>query len=120
MFIFFLRETLPVEVVAILGVAFLLITGILPYDAALSVLSNPAPWTIAAMFIVMGALVRTGALDAFTQVAERHAADRPGLAIAALIALVVIASAFVSNTPVVVVMIPVFVQLACSKRTQTL
>jgi di/tricarboxylate transporter len=34
------------------------------------------------------------------------------VAIAMLLAFVVVASAFVSNTPVVVVMIPVFVQIA--------
>ncbi|MEL6522775.1 MAG: SLC13 family permease [Pseudomonadota bacterium] len=112
MFVMFLREVLPTEVVAIGGVSVLLATGVLPYDTGLAVLANPAPWTIAAMFIVMGALVRTGALDWFTQSAERQAGVRPGLAIGGLIAFVVVASAFVSNTPVVVVMIPVFVQLA--------
>jgi di/tricarboxylate transporter len=112
MFVLFLREYYPTEVVAITGVSVLLITGVLPYDAALMVLSNPAPWTIAAMFIVMGALVRTGALDWFTQIANRNAAARPALAIGALMAFVIISSAIVSNTPVVVVMIPVFVQLA--------
>jgi hypothetical protein len=90
----------------------MLVAGVLPYDAALDVLSNPAPWTIAAMFIVMGALVRTGALDWFTQAAENAVAARPALAIGGLMAFVVMASALVSNTPVVVVMIPVFVQLA--------
>lgn len=112
MFVLFVREAYPTEVVAIGGVALLLILGLLPYEAALSVLSNPAPWTIAAMFIVMGALVRTGALVAFTQRAEQLSDGRPGLAIAALLGFVVLSSAIVSNTPVVVVMIPVFVQLA--------
>ncbi|WP_298292855.1 SLC13 family permease [uncultured Litoreibacter sp.] len=112
MFVLFMREAYPTEVVAIGGVAVLLVTGVLPYEAALSVLSNPAPWTIAAMFIVMGALVRTGALDWFTQIADRKAATNPVMAIAALMGFVVISSAIVSNTPVVVVMIPVFVQLA--------
>ncbi len=112
MFILFLRESFPTEVVAIMGVALLLALGVLPYEGALAVLSNPAPWTIAMMFIVMGALVRTGALEWFTQIAEKHAETRPALAIAALMAFVVIASAVVSNTPVVVVMIPVFVQLS--------
>ncbi|MEL6104346.1 MAG: SLC13 family permease, partial [Pseudomonadota bacterium] len=73
---------------------------------------NPAPWTIAAMFIVMGALVRTGALYWFTQQAEAQATTRPRMAVAALMGFVVVASAIVSNTPVVVVMIPVFVQLS--------
>lgn len=112
MFLMFLREAFPTEVVAIAGTALLLATGALPYDAALKVLSNPAPWTIAAMFIIMGALVRTGALDAFTSVADRKAKSNPALAIVMLMTFVVLASAIVSNTPVVVVMIPVFIQLA--------
>ena len=112
MFVLFLTEAYPTEVVAIAGVALLLILGLLPYDAALDVLSNPAPWTIAAMFIVMGALVRTGALSAFTVRIEALATERPRVAVGALLGMVVLSSAIVSNTPVVVVMIPVVVQLA--------
>ena len=112
MFVLFLREALPTEVVAILGVAVLLISGALPYEAAVSVLSNPAPWTIAAMFIVMGALVRTGSLDRLTKFADRSAKTQPKLAVAGVLAFVVVASAFMNNTPVVVVMIPVVVQLS--------
>lgn len=112
MFVLFLKEVYPTEVVAIGGAALLLALGLLPYEEALQVLSNPAPWTIVAMFIVMGALVRTGALDWFTQIAEAQADTRPALAIGALMGFVMMASAFVNNTPVVVVMIPVFVQLA--------
>ena len=108
----FVRETYPTEVVAMAGAAFLLATGILPYDAGLAVLSNPAPWTIAAMFLLMGALVRTGALDWFTRFAESQVGPRPRIAIAILMGFVLVSSAFVANTPVVVVMIPVFVQLA--------
>ena len=112
MFVLFLRESYPAEVTAIAGVAALLVLGVLPYERAREVLANPAPWTIAAMFIVMGALVRTGALDWFTRLAETKADTNPNLAIAGLLGLVVVASAFVNNTPVVLVMIPVFVQLA--------
>ena len=112
MFVLFLREAYPTEVVAIGGVAALLFLGVLPYEAALNVLSNPAPWTIAAMFVVMGALVRTGALSTFTALADGQAQQRPQVAITILLLFVIMASAFVSNTPVVVVMIPVFTQLA--------
>lgn len=112
MFVLFLRETFPTEVVAMTGVAILLVLGLLPYDGAVQVLSNPAPWTIAAMFIVMGALVRTGALNALSSAATKHAKDHPALVLAAMMVFVVAASAIVSNTPVVVVMIPIFVQLA--------
>ncbi|TDL87784.1 SLC13 family permease [Meridianimarinicoccus aquatilis] len=112
MFVGFLRESFPAEVVALGGVSCMLVLGVLPYDAGLSVLSNPAPWTIAAMFVVMGALVRTGALDWFISRTEAMAIRQPKRAVAVLIGFVVIASAFVSNTPVVVVMIPVFTQIA--------
>ncbi len=117
MFLFFLRETFPTEVTAIAGVCAMLLLGVLPYESALAVLSNPAPWTIAAMFIVAGALVRTGSLDAFTRMAERNARTHPALVLAAMIGFVVLASAIVNNTPVVVVMIPVFVQLSQSLGT---
>ncbi|MEP4035978.1 SLC13 family permease [Pseudophaeobacter sp.] len=112
MFVAFLREIYPTEVVAMTGVSLMLVTGVLPYERAIAVLSNPAPWTIAAMFIIMGALVRTGALDAFTAKARKQAEVSPKRAIALLMAFVIAASAVVSNTPVVVVMIPVFVQIS--------
>ncbi len=114
MFGLFIREVYPTEVVAIGGAATLLALGLLPYEDALQVLANPAPWTIVAMFIVMGALVRTGALDAFTALAERVAKVNPKMAIGMLLGFVVLASGIMNNTPVVVVMIPVFVQLARS------
>ncbi len=114
MFVLFVRETFSTEVVAIAGAACMLATGILPYDAALSILSNPAPWTIAAMFIVMGALVRTGALDVLTRTAERSAKTQPKTAVVSVILAVMAGSAIMNNTPVVVVMIPVMVQLSQS------
>ncbi len=112
MFALFVSEAYPTEVVAIGGVAVLLALGLLPCEDALSVLSNPAPWTIAAMFLVMGALVRTGALEAFTNYAQKGAATHPKTTMAGIMLLVLVASAFMNNTPVVVVMLPIFVQLA--------
>lgn len=112
MFVMFIKEVFPAEVVAITGAAVMLLLGLLPYDQALAVLGNPAPWTIALMFIVVGALVRTGALDAFTGLADRLARTRPASAIFILLVIVALSSAVMNNTPIVVVMIPVFVQLA--------
>ncbi len=112
MFVLFVRERYPAEVIAVAGAAAMYLLGILPYDLALSVLSNPAPWTIAAMFLLVGGLVRTGALRWLTSQAERGAGSRPGLTIVLTLVLVAAASAFMNNTPVVVVMIPIFVQLA--------
>ena len=112
MFTLFLRETYPTEVVALGAVAVLLSLGVLPYSDAQAVLQNSAPWTIAAMFIVMGALVRTGALDVLTRLAERYARTHPKATVVGVILSVMGASAIMNNTPVVVIMIPVIVQLS--------
>lgn len=112
----FLRERLPVEVVAIAGAAALVVLGILPSGEVLGVFANAAPWTIAAMLILVGALVRTGGLDFIGGYASRHVGERPRLTFALICVLIVAASAFVNNTPIVVVMLPVFVQLARQMR----
>jgi len=117
MFTLFLRETFPTEVVAMLGVSLLLVTGVLSYGDAVASFANPAPWTIAAMFIIVGALVRTGALAAMTEIAERQAAINPARAIGGALLFVAFASAIMNNTPLVVVMIPVFIQLSRSLGT---
>lgn len=112
MFVMFLTERYPTEVVAMGGACLMLVSGILPFDKAVGVLSNSAPWTIALMFVLMGALVRTGALNVMTQMAERYAKSHPRAALVGVMGFVLASSAFVNNTPVVVVMLPVFVQLA--------
>lgn len=112
MFVMFVRETYPVEVTAIGGATAMLVLGILPQADAVKVLSNSAPWTIAAMFIIVGALVRTGALDWATQLALRFVEIAPKRALSAISVGVVSMSAFMNNTPIVVVMMPVFMRIA--------
>ncbi|MCL7464974.1 SLC13 family permease [Phaeovulum sp. NW3] len=114
MFVMFLRERVPPEVVAMGGAAVMLALGLAPVDQATRTLANPAPWTIAFMFLIMGAMVRTGTLDWVTQRAARHVTDRPRLTLAAIGVLVVALSAFMNNTPIVIVMMPVFIALARS------
>ncbi len=114
MFVFFVRDSYPPAVTAMAGAAVLATTGIVPSGRILEVFANPAPWTIAAMFILSGGLVRTGVLSNISRLITRHAVDRPVLVIAMLGAMIVGASAFMNNTPIVVVMIPIVVQLAQS------
>ncbi len=112
MLILFIRESYPTEVVAMLGATVLLAAGVLDGEAVLAVFSNPAPWTIAAMFILSGALVRTGALQAMTERITAAAETNPVRVIALFAVATVFASAFMNNTPVVVMLIPVAVSLA--------
>ncbi len=112
MFVSFVRETYPIAVTALSGAACLLLMGILPYEAALGVLSNPGPWTIAALFMLASALVRTGTLSGLSTQVNRYVGRYPVWTLLGLVLFVVVASAFLNNTPVVVVMIPIVVQMA--------
>jgi len=112
MLVLFVRETYPVEVVALGGAVVMMALGILPADAVGQVFSNSAPWTIAAMFMIVGALVRTGVLEAVSQQAMARAGAHPVATLAVLALGITVLSAFVNNTPLVVVMIPIFTRLA--------
>lgn len=112
MLVLFVREVFPPEVTAIGGAALMLVLGILPIPEATRALSNAAPWTIAFMFIIVGSLVRTGALDWITQIALRRVEKSPRAGLASIGLGVTGLSAFMNNTPLVVVMIPVFMKLS--------
>jgi di/tricarboxylate transporter len=111
-FIAFIWEKYPPEVVAIGAVSVLLLAGVLSSREALGAMANPAPVTIACMFMISGALVRVGALDAASALISAHAKDRPYVVIAAMGVFVIAASAFMNNTPLVVMMVPIVVRLA--------
>lgn len=112
MFAAFLSERLAPEIVAAAAAATCLGLGFLSQDEALAAFSNPAPITIAAMFILSGALVRTGVLDALADLVVSRAQERPILSISAFVLISMLASAVVNNTPVVLVLIPVVIKLA--------
>lgn len=111
MFVLFVRETFPPDVTAIAGAALLILLGVLPVEDALEVLANPAPLTIAGMFILSGALMRTGALDPIMRVLQAGVRRHPKRTLGGFAVFVAGASAWVNNTPVVVMLMPVVVRL---------
>ena len=108
----FLSERRPPVVIAVLGALAMMVLGFLPVKELLGVFGNPAPVTIAAMFILSGALLRTGALEEISGWIIRRTLRKPKLAVAEIGAGTVFASAFMNNTPVVIVMIPIVQRLA--------
>jgi Na+/H+ antiporter NhaD/arsenite permease-like protein len=65
-FALFVIERRPPEVTAFVGAAAALAFGLVNVDDVLGAIANPAPATIAAMFVLSAALVRTGALEEAT------------------------------------------------------
>ena len=112
LFAAFMIERYPPEVTATGGAALFIVLGFVPLDEVMPVFSNPAPITIAAMFVLSGALVRTGVLEAIAEVVIGKATSRPLLAIALFLVATVAASAFMNNTPVVLILIPIVIRLA--------
>ncbi|AXB78133.1 SLC13 family permease [Novosphingobium sp. P6W] len=111
LFASFALERFPPVVIALIGAALMLGTGILAPADVLTVFSNPAPITIAAFFILSGALIRTGAIEALASLMIARARERPRRTVAELMGTAMLAPAFINNTPVVMVLIPLVKKL---------
>ncbi|TCT37469.1 SLC13 family permease [Martelella mediterranea] len=110
----FVLEKYPPDVTAVIGAAVFIVLGLVPADDVMGVFSSSAPITIGAMFVVSGALLRTGVLDALADFVVVRAKSHPVFAIVFFIIIAAFASAFMNSTPVVLVLIPVVMRLAAS------
>lgn len=108
----FALEKLPADVTALTLMAVLILTGLLAPDDALAVFSNPAPLTVGAMFILSAALEKCGAIDVMARGLERLAKLPYPIFLLVMFVAVGTISAFINNTPVVVVFMPVILGLA--------
>jgi len=113
----FIREKWSPDVVAAIAVAALLVSQLLTPAEVLSVLSNPAPVTIACMFVLSAALERTGCIDALGNWLGNLVGTSPTRTLFGLTITALVISAFLNNTPVVAILTPVAIALA--KRSGT-
>lgn len=111
-FLGFLFEKLPPAAVATAGAAAFLLLGYVSTAEALEVFSNPAPITIAAMFILSSALVSTGVLDAASSWLVGLSKRRGTVALVLLLLGAALASGLMNNTPLVIVLIPIISKMA--------
>ncbi len=108
----FMLERLPPAATAIAGAAAFLALDYVTEDGALGAFANSAPITIGAMFILAAALQRTGVLE-YLAARILAVADTSRIGSILLVTLVaILASAFVNNTAVVVILVPVVIALA--------
>lgn len=108
----FAKEKVSPDVVALTLFVVIALTGLVSVKDAFAVFSNPAPITVAAMFVLSAALVRCGALDYLsTGFAKASVLPYP-VVLFLLVALIAFVSAWINNTPVVVVFVPVVLNLA--------
>ncbi|AOE50900.1 SLC13 family permease [Kangiella sediminilitoris] len=113
-FIAFVWEKYPPEVVALTSCAALLLTDVLGTEEFLSVFSNSAPITIAMMLILSAALERTGVLQVVSNILKRKAKGSYLRSLFIIMFFCMVASAFMNNTPIVLMLTPVVISLAAS------
>jgi di/tricarboxylate transporter len=102
------RDTLPPPVVLLGGTITLVVTGVLDGEQAFAGFANPAPITVAALYVLARAVEVTGALDPL--LSRMLGSGENGRSTRGLLARLLIpvagASAFLNNTPIVAMTAP--------------
>jgi len=111
----FISEKLRYDVIGLLVLAALLVSGILTPAEGLSGFSNEATVVVAAMFALNAGLVGTGALDPLIRTLSRI--QRPWLLTLAILVIVCFLGAFVKNTALVATFLPVTLSVCARART---
>jgi len=108
----FVTEKLRVDLVALLVMSVLLVTGIISPAQGLSGFSNSATITVAAMFVLSAGLFRTGAVN-FLGTFVGQIFNR-GFWVGIITVMVVVGfmSAFINNTPVIAIFLPILLGVA--------
>jgi di/tricarboxylate transporter len=113
-FIAFITERLPVDLVGLLVMVVLAVTGVLTPEQAFGGFASSALITIACMFVLSEGLIRTGALEVLSESLLGLAKGKKPRLVVALMLSVAISSAFVNNTPVAVIFLPVVLAVAAN------
>ncbi len=112
MVISFALERVPPVTTAVVAAAACFAFGLIPEEDALLAFSNSAPISIAALFMLTAALQRTGVLDQMAHLVISSAKNGNWISLAIMVVMVLLASAFINNTAVVLVLIPVVIALS--------
>jgi len=102
-----IRDRLRADVVALAGAAFLLVTGIVRPVEVEKAFASPAIIALASLFVIAYAMELSGLLDAAIEKMVRLCRRIGSTGLWILIALAGAASAFLNNTPIVVLSAPV-------------
>lgn len=110
--VLFATERLPVDLVALLVLGTLLVSGLVTVDEGLSGLSNEATVTVAAMLVLSAGLSKTGAVNFIGAALSRIGRRSFWLALVAIMLVVGFISAFINNTAAVAIFLPIVLGLA--------
>lgn len=110
---FLVTEKISVGLIAIGIMVLLVIFRIFTPREAVAGFSNPALITVGAMFIISKGMIRTGAMEFIGRRLIKLARGNLTLALGMILLTVALASAFINNTPVIILFIPVVMTMCC-------
>lgn len=110
--ILFMTNKVRADLVALLAILALVLTGVLTAPEALSGFSNSVVIMLAALFIVGAGIVRTGLAQLAGDLLIRVAGENEKRLFIALMLIVAFVGAFMSNTGTVAIMLPIVVAIA--------
>lgn len=110
---FLITEKISVDLTAVGIIVLLVVSRILTPKEAVLGFANPAVITIAAMFVVSKGMMRTGGVEFLGRSIIKIAKGNLKVALAVILLSVAFASAFINNTPVVILFIPVVMAMCC-------
>lgn len=105
--ILFVAEWVPSDIVAIIITLLLTILGLITPEESISGFSNSATITVMAMFILSAGISRTGAIQIVSELLLKLGGKRPVQQIFTLGLIVGPTTAFINNTAVVAVFLPI-------------
>ncbi|MFW6286383.1 MAG: SLC13 family permease, partial [Candidatus Sumerlaeota bacterium] len=108
----YITRWIPIEVTSVLIPPALFFSGLLDVPTTLSGLSSSATVTIGAMYILSAGLRRTGVLEGVTLAMSKYSGDSVRRFFLVLAVTIPFTSAFMNNTPVVVMMVPVVMSIS--------
>ena len=108
-----ITEKIAVDKTAIGIMVALAITGILSPAETISGFANPAVITVGAMFLLSHGLIRTGAVGFISERILYFSKGNKTRTVILILTTVALSSAFINNTPVVVLFIPIVMGLSC-------
>jgi len=111
-FVLFVTEALPIDVTALGVLGVLLLIGFISPVDSIKGFSNPAVITIAALFILSHSLQKTGVLEYLVLRMMKIGSKSKILGLIVYLFAIAIASAFVNNTAIVAVFIPITIRVA--------
>ncbi|MDR4988331.1 MAG: SLC13 family permease [Bacteroidales bacterium] len=114
--IMFATERFPVDVVAIVAMSVLVVSGVITPSQGVSGFSNSATITVAFMFILSTALFKSGAVVNIGNKIAGLFKYNFWIGIFATMVTVGVISAFINNTPVVAIFIPILVGAAAQSK----